>query len=144
MPEISGLMSHHIYRVTAFKIVGPYTLEVSFDDGIQLTIDFRPVLKGKLYGPLMDRDVFERVRIDPEVHTLVWPNGADFDPATLHDWRALLTPGRRNRILQDEARASNPPYSFAGRAQGCLRVAFAFICLRPTFTSTASTSTTAA
>jgi hypothetical protein len=21
-----------------------------------------------------------------EVHTLVWPSGADFDPATLHDW----------------------------------------------------------
>jgi hypothetical protein len=26
------------------------------------------------------------VEIDPEVHTLVWPTGADFDPATLHDW----------------------------------------------------------
>ena len=30
--------------------------------------------------------MFEQVVIDPEAHTLVWPNGADFDPATLHDW----------------------------------------------------------
>jgi hypothetical protein len=28
------------------------------------------------------------VRIDPEVQTLVWPNGADFDPTTRHDWPA--------------------------------------------------------
>ena len=32
--------------------------------------------------------MFKQVRIDPEVHTLVWPNGADFNPATLHDWPA--------------------------------------------------------
>ena len=31
-------------------------------------------------------ELFSRVRIDPEAHTLVWPNGADFDPETLHDW----------------------------------------------------------
>ena len=81
-------MCHPIYRVRAFEVVAPYTLRVCFDDGTEQTIDFRPVLAGELYGPLRDPELFNQVRIDPEVETLVWPNGADFDPATLHDWPA--------------------------------------------------------
>jgi hypothetical protein len=79
-------MKHEIYRVESFDITGPHRLRIRFDDGRVTEIDFRPVLAGELYGPLQDLELFERVRIDPEVHTLVWPNGADFDPATLHDW----------------------------------------------------------
>jgi len=79
-------MDHPIYRVVGFEIVAPQTLTVRFDDGTAQTIDFRPVLSGELYSPLKDANVFNGVRIDPEVHTLVWPNGADFAPATLHDW----------------------------------------------------------
>ena len=48
--------------------------------------DFLPVLAGELFAPLRDRRLFAQVRLDPECHTLVWPDGADFDPATLHDW----------------------------------------------------------
>jgi hypothetical protein len=79
-------MSHPIYRVESFEIISPYNLVVRFDDSTEQTIDFQPVLAGELYGPLRDLDLFNRVQIDPEVRTLVWPNGADFDPATLHDW----------------------------------------------------------
>jgi hypothetical protein len=79
-------MNHAIYRVESFDIVAPYTLEVRFDDGTSRRIDFTPVLRGELYGPLSDAFLFEQVKLDPEVHTLVWPNGADFDPETLHDW----------------------------------------------------------
>jgi hypothetical protein len=77
---------HPIYRVRAFEIVAPYTLRIEFDDSTRQTINFQPVLTGELYGPLRDLTLFNRVQIDPEVHTLVWPNGGDFDPATLHDW----------------------------------------------------------
>ncbi len=79
-------MIHPIYRVVAFQVMGPFMLRVKFDDNTEQTIDFEPILSGKLYGPLRDLAIFNRVGIDPEVHTLVWPNGADFDPATLHDW----------------------------------------------------------
>lgn len=79
-------MTHPICRVIDFEIVAPYTLRVEFDDGTEQVIDFRPVLEGAIYRPLQDKNLFNQVEIDPEVHTLVWPNGADFDPATLHDW----------------------------------------------------------
>jgi hypothetical protein len=79
-------MTHPIHRVRAFELEGPYTLRVRIDDDVEQVINFRPVLAGALFGPLRDLEVFNRVRLDAEVHTLVWPNGADFDPATLHDW----------------------------------------------------------
>lgn len=90
---------HPIHRVTSFDVLRPFALRVAFDDGTEQAIDFLPVLAGELFGPLRDQKLFEQVRIDPEVQTLVWPNGADFDPATLHDWpehsRAMVTMARR-------------------------------------------------
>ncbi len=81
-------MTQPIFRVRDFQILGPYTLRVRFDDDLEQVINFEPVLAGRLFRPLRDLNVFNQVRLDPEVHTLVWPNGADFDPATLHDWPA--------------------------------------------------------
>ncbi len=91
-------MKHGICRVESFAIVGPYTLRVRFDDSSEQVIDFEPVLGGDLYRPLRELRLFEQVRIDPEVKTLVWPNGADFDPETLHDWP------RYSRLLAARAR----------------------------------------
>jgi hypothetical protein len=79
-------MVHAIHRVSAFSILGPYTVSVTFADGTEQRIDFEPVLHGPLFGPLRDLATFNLVTLDREAGTLVWPNGADFDPATLHDW----------------------------------------------------------
>lgn len=81
-----AMMKHPIYKIRSVAVVGPYTLRVGFDNATEQTIDFRLVLAGELYRPLLELELFNRVKIDPEVHTLVWPNGADFDPAMLHDW----------------------------------------------------------
>jgi hypothetical protein len=79
-------MKHAIHEVRSFEVVAPYTLCVHFEDGTAQTIDFQPILAVEIYGPLRDADVFSRVQIDLEARTLLWPNGADFDPSTLHDW----------------------------------------------------------
>jgi hypothetical protein len=79
-------MSHAIHRVVSFESLAPYTLRVHFEDGSEQTIDFEPVLVGEIFAPLRDPELFRQVTLDPEVQTLVWPNGADFDPSTLYDW----------------------------------------------------------
>lgn len=85
-------MFHHpIYRVTSFEIVDLYTIKIVFDDNTTQCINFEPVLYGKLYGPLRDLELFNQVKLDSEVHTLIWPNEADFDPTTLHDWPEQLS-----------------------------------------------------
>lgn len=79
-------MHHELYEVTNFRIIGPYRLWLEFDDGATQEIDLEPILYGNIYGPLRDPAVFAQVEIDPISRTLVWPNGADFDPETLHNW----------------------------------------------------------
>ena len=80
------MSGHDLYYVEEFEIVGPYTLCIMFDDGSEQTIDFEPILWGKLLEPLRDLAVFNQVRLDPEIQNLVWPNDAAFDPETLRHW----------------------------------------------------------
>ena len=82
-------MIHPLYDVTDFETVDAYTLRVYFDDGTQQVINFEPVLYGEMYGPLRDVEIFNQVALHPELCTLVWPNGADFNPWTLHEWPQL-------------------------------------------------------
>ena len=72
----------HCHRQWFFEVI-------KFNDNTEQTIDFEPVLHGEIYSPLRDLSVFNQVRLDPEVRTLVWPNDADFDPADLHDWHEI-------------------------------------------------------
>ena len=48
-------------------------------------MDLGGELDGEVFEPLQDPDYFKRVRVDPDVHTIVWPNGADFAPEFVRD-----------------------------------------------------------
>ena len=75
-----------LHDVTDFTFVKNYVLNVRFDDGVEQAIDFEPILLGPLFGPLRDPHLFRQVRVDTDLGTLVWPNGADIDPNVLYDW----------------------------------------------------------
>ena len=71
-------------RVVAMSIVGPYTLELTFDDGTRRRVDLEAELWGPVFEPLRDPAIFARASVDPVLGTAVWPNGADFSPEFLY------------------------------------------------------------
>jgi hypothetical protein len=62
---------------------GAYMIHLSFNDGVERTIDFAQWLEGEVFEPLKDMEYFQRFFL--EGGTITWPNGADIAPETLHE-----------------------------------------------------------
>lgn len=73
-------------RIAAVRHVEAYRLELTFTNGEQAELDLadRIVDRRGVFAPLEDIDFFKKVRVDPEIGTLVWPNEVDLCPDVLY------------------------------------------------------------
>ena len=74
-----------LYRLVEARYVREFTLWLRFSDGFEGEVDLRDELDGPIFEPLRDLEVFRSFQLHPELHTITWPNGADFAPEFLHD-----------------------------------------------------------
>ncbi|MFP3939597.1 MAG: DUF2442 domain-containing protein [Thermoanaerobaculia bacterium] len=74
-----------ILRVTDAKLVRDFVVWVRFNDGSEGEVDLSAELDGPIFEPLKDPKIFAQFKLDPDSHTLVWPNGADLAPEFLHE-----------------------------------------------------------
>jgi Protein of unknown function (DUF2442) len=77
-------------RVKEARYIANYTVWVRFSDGAEGEVDLANELYGEMFDPLKAPEYFKSFRVHPELHTLVWPNGADFAPEFLRS--ALRVP----------------------------------------------------
>lgn len=70
--------------VVAADHINGYKVLIKFNDSSEGIADFSQSLEGKIFEPLQDPDYFSQFSLDPELGTLVWPNGADFAPEYLY------------------------------------------------------------
>lgn len=69
-----------IPHVTDASYIGNYKIQVSFNNGKTGIADLSNALKGQMFEPLKDLALFSQLKLDEELETVVWPNGADLAP----------------------------------------------------------------
>lgn len=71
-----------IYSVTSLE---PFLVRLEFSNGERKMVDLAPLLRGPVFEPIRQNpEMFRAVRVDAELGTIVWPNGADMEPDILH------------------------------------------------------------
>ena len=66
-------------------VLDGYHVRLTFDDGTIGDVDLGDLAeRGGVFEPLRDPGFFAQVRVDSELGTIVWPNGADLDPCGLY------------------------------------------------------------
>jgi len=72
-----------LIKVVEAKYLNDYQLALKFDDGISGMVDLESELRGPVFEPLKDSEVFKNFELD--AWTVCWPNGADFAPEFIYE-----------------------------------------------------------
>ena len=68
---------HFIKKVTYIK---NYELRLTFENNIIKIVDLKKHLDGEIFKPLKKLNYFQKVKVNTDIDTIVWPNEADFSP----------------------------------------------------------------
>lgn len=73
-----------LLHVTEAKHLHDYMVEITFNNGRKGRVDLSDSLHGPVFEPLKEPGKFAQLRVDAELETIVWPNGADLAPEFLY------------------------------------------------------------
>lgn len=75
--------------MTRVKFVEPvegFVVRLGFTDGVVRELDLSQFLRGPIFEEIReDPKMFNKLEVDTELGTIVWPNGADIDPDVLYE-----------------------------------------------------------
>lgn len=71
-------------RILSVQPLSGFSVRLELTDRSVREVDLERFLRGPIFEPVrQDRRFFEQVQVDPDLGTIVWPNGADIDPDVL-------------------------------------------------------------
>ncbi len=88
-------------KAVGVKVLRPYIIEVTFNDGVRKEVDLESELWGEVFEPLRDPNLFAQAKVNTLGGSVFWPTGADLAPEFLYYGRD--TPYGRCRVRKPRA-----------------------------------------
>jgi len=73
-----------MHKIIAVKPLEKFKIEVNFEDGVKGCIDLSKLIGKGVFAAIKDPNKFRKVGIDPQTHTVCWPNGIDLCPDSIY------------------------------------------------------------
>ena len=76
---------HELKDIVDVQVMGGYQLHLCFEDGLEGIINVGSLVDFTgVFAPLRADDYFRKVRVNSELGSICWPNGADLVPDVLY------------------------------------------------------------
>jgi len=66
------------------KYLEDYKIEIEFNNHKKGVVDLSDELYGDVFEPLKDKKLFSKIKVDKDLETVTWENGADLAPEYLY------------------------------------------------------------
>jgi hypothetical protein len=100
--------------------LGGTRLHLRFEDGVEGAVEIADIVAFRgVFAALRDPGVFAAVRVDADLGTVCWPNGADICPDVLYaaaTGQTIKLPGQHPAVSAAVAEAA-PPYGRTARSR---------------------------
>ncbi|HUJ11992.1 MAG TPA: DUF2442 domain-containing protein [Verrucomicrobiae bacterium] len=92
--------------MNSVEYVSGYKLRLGFEDGTVRLVDLAAELDGEIFEPLKDLRIFQTARLNSDLDTVVWSNGADMSPDFLYEIDQPVRPTRQaaHRVTEKKAK----------------------------------------
>lgn len=103
-------------RIRSVKPLARFQVQLELTNGRTIKVDLEPYLRGPVFDPIRkSRGLFETVKVDDALGTIVWENGADIDPDVLIENLVPAWLEKENRMAAVRLAAAHEPSVSYGR-----------------------------
>ena len=90
-----------MHYIIGVQYISGFKLHLQFEDGGWRVADLESHLEGEGFEPLQDTTHFGTARLNPDIDTVVWDNGADMSPDFLFEISAPLEEPALMKVAED-------------------------------------------